>query len=704
MGMRAPAAALVFGALAAGLMPDPPITVSAWAQQSRFVSSEASARPGKWDNAVTPYLVEPMDCMSLSDPCREVAIVKAAQLGFTEAIINAVGTIATRTPCPAMIVQPTTAAMHDFVRLKLEPAIAATPELRKRVQEQKSRDESGSTTRNKRFAGGFLVLALATSSADLQSKSIRFLALDEVTEYPAETGERGDPVDQALARTLAYSENRKVVYNATPGDKGSCRISAKYAESDQREFYVPCPQCDAFQPLHWQAFVKDRRPTFFVCQANGCPIEHHFKDRMIRAGVWIKTYDGGDDNPAPAAILTRDELAAARARTSGGRSPGFFIWQAYSPFVPWDDIADTFDKAKVDPRKLKTFTQQYLGQAWEDTVDAPPAEKLFEARGGFQRARVPTGALFLTGFADVQKDRLEWGVYAWGQRLTAEDMPEAWLIDFGVIAGDPEGADVWRTLDGVVDTTYSDAFGKAWDIDAFGVDAGYLSNRVYAYAMKRALPRQAHEPHNPTTTRRVYAVDGRAGWKNPPLWLAKSSVAVDFGGRKSGAVQLWASGTFDLKSDHYHALRQLLAGPDEVSGRSRAGTLHLGQFVDRDYLEQATAEQLVDTESNPPRRVWVCPKGKRNEALDIAVGSRALAYHLSSTMTPDKWAALAARRYGPAEAAQGDLAAVWNADLANAVRVPATTTEAAKVATADEAAKPRESWVGSRGRDWFRKG
>jgi phage terminase large subunit GpA-like protein len=680
---------LVMGALVAGLALDPVTTVSAWAQANRWVASEASPRAGKWDNATAPYLVEVMDCLSFVDPCREVTVQKSAQLGFTEVINNWFGYIADAAPAPMMIVQPTTQALHSYTREKLELAIEATPALRRKVVEQKSRDEAGSTTRTKRFPGGFCTLALATSSADLQSKTIRALALDEVSEYPAEAGERGDPVDQAIKRTLAFSENRKIAKISTPALVGACRVSADYEKSDKRRYYVPCPQCDAFQVLLWENFVHDRRPAFFVCQANGCAIAHHHKARMLRDGVWLKTFDGGESDPPPPHVLAREAVPSWRARASAGREPGFAIWQAYSPFVPWDDTAADYEAARNDPKKLKTFTQQALGEPWKEAVDVPPAEKLFEARGGFARGRVPTGALFLTGFVDVQKDRLEWGVYAWGPTLRPTDTPEAWLVDFGVIAQAPESADAWLELDAVVDRTFPDAWDKNWDVDACGVDAGYLTNRVYQYALRRALPRAAIEPHNPATTRRVFAVDGRPGWKNPPLWLAKASVSVDFKGRKIGAIQLWASGTWDMKSDHYQALRQMLAGPDEATGHARAGTLHLGQFVDRDYLAQLTAEHLADSKTTPPRKIWLCPKGARNEALDIAVGARALAAHLSANLAPADWQALAARRYGDAAKAQGDLAELWSPDLANAVRGPSVRAGAIRRGPLAEPAAPK---------------
>ena len=47
-----------------GLTPDPLLSVSTWADQHRMLSSKASAEPGRWRTARTPYLREIMDCLS----------------------------------------------------------------------------------------------------------------------------------------------------------------------------------------------------------------------------------------------------------------------------------------------------------------------------------------------------------------------------------------------------------------------------------------------------------------------------------------------------------------------------------------------------------------------------------------------------------------------------------------------------------------
>ena len=51
---------------------------------------------------------------------------------------------------------------------------------------------------------------------------------------------RGDPVDLAEARTLAYRARRehKIIAVSTPKLKGSCRITARYEEGSRAAYHV----------------------------------------------------------------------------------------------------------------------------------------------------------------------------------------------------------------------------------------------------------------------------------------------------------------------------------------------------------------------------------------------------------------------------------------------------------------------------------
>ncbi len=124
-----------------------------------------------------------MDALSPHDPCREVTLAKSHQVAGSEGGINLFGLVVAQAPGPMLIVLPTFDEAKKYNRVKLTPTIAATPALRAKVRETTSRDEKGSTTLFKRFPGGFCVVTGANSSAGLQMISVRYLVLEEVTEF-----------------------------------------------------------------------------------------------------------------------------------------------------------------------------------------------------------------------------------------------------------------------------------------------------------------------------------------------------------------------------------------------------------------------------------------------------------------------------------------------------------------------------------------
>ncbi|MGQ9367708.1 phage terminase large subunit family protein [Azospirillum sp. ST 5-10] len=632
--------AVLLAGLRRGATPPPRLTVTQWAEEYRYVGQESgSPFPGEWSGDLVPYLRELQDELSFTSPATEVVAKKSAQVAFTEAGINLVGSIIHTDPSPVLVLLPTTNEVEKYAKLKLGTAVEATPELAKRVRPQKSRDADSSTQGMLRFAGGFAVIGHASSSAPLQMMSYRVIVMEEVSEYPWDADGRGDPVEQAYARTNAWRETRgaKIFYNSTPGIDGLCRITAKFDASDQRRYYVPCPHCGAYQVLRWDRLKwNDAAPyrAHFVCQGAdcGCLIEHRHKEAMLAAGRWIKSYPGGEGNPAPPPVFAAADLDRWTARGAGGRQPGFAIWQAYSPFNTWDGIVKAFLTAKDGgPEKMKVFTMQVLGEPWKETTDAPDAEKLLERRIPFASRRLPVGALVLTGFVDVQGDRLRWGVYAWGAGLPG--VPTGWRIDGGTIPGDPEGDEVWSRLESILPRRYADQRGALWGVEAWGVDTGYLSHRVYLFCRRRAG---------------VFACDGRGG-EGRRAWLMPAmgspvKVDVDWRGQRiKGGCLLWPLGTWPLKSQHFSALRRMLRGP-AADGTLRPGGLYYNEDADLTLLKEATAESLKRGERQGRPYQWWEQHGP-NEELDIAVGSRALAYYLGcDTMSAEQWQALAAQR------------------------------------------------------------
>jgi len=74
-----------------GVLPDPDLTVSEWADKHCKLSSRASAGPGQYRTARTPYLREIMDALSPRPPAQRVTFMKASQVGATETDNNWIG-------------------------------------------------------------------------------------------------------------------------------------------------------------------------------------------------------------------------------------------------------------------------------------------------------------------------------------------------------------------------------------------------------------------------------------------------------------------------------------------------------------------------------------------------------------------------------------------------------------------------------------
>ncbi len=650
------ARALVIAAMAAGLRPPPRRNVADWAVAERIVSPESGGPfPGRWSHSVAPYMVEPMNRMGLADPCGSVTLKKSAQIGGSEAGLNLLGQLIDDDPCTILVVLPTLEEGKKYNRVKLQPTIEATPALRRAVRDITSRDSAGSTTAFKKFPGGWLQLTGANSSAGLQMISVRVLLLEEVSGFPYDVDGRGDPVDMAEARTTAFVDTvgAKKVYISTPNIVGSCRITARYEASTQRRYYLPCPHCGVFQVLVWERLrpLKTVAPWQVVYDCGGCgkAIAHWQKREMVNKGCWVSCYPDGNGE-MPADVLTPAQLRRWQTRPDGdgGRDPGYYIWQGYSLLVGWDQTWKDWLNAKGDPEKERVFSQQRLGLAWEEGGDAPDHAALHARREEYPLRQIPPGGLALTGFADVQGNRLEYAVYAWGVGLTG------WLVDVGVIEGDPELRDVWDRLDAeVVNRTYPDASGREWPIDAFGVDSGYLSNTVYLYTRGRP---------------NVLATDGRPGRMLPHI-SAPVLMTVTRNGRKHPrGVKVYPLGTWRLKAWLYGSLRKTLKGPETPAGEPEQGALHFPLACTEEFFRQLTAEYVKETErrDGSVERRWVKSRGQANEQLDMVVGARAMAAHLGlDDFTTRQWQKLAETRgVAATPEVQRDMADLWTPALA----------------------------------------
>lgn len=628
--------ARLYRALGVAAQPAPELSITEWAEERRWVSDEGgSSRPGKWKNATTPYAVEIMECLSPDHPADTVIAKMASQLVKTEVGLNWIGQTIDVDPAPFLVVQPSNNEVRLFSATRFEPLVSATPSLRGKVFEVVERSRAGSTTKTKKYRGGVLHIASAGASKDLQQKSVKRVFADEVSEYEDDSGGRGDPLEQAITRTDGHVD-RKIYAASTPGELPNCRITALYMKGDQRQYYCPCPECGTFQLLEFEQLKRTGDSAAFVCAACGVLIGEHHLPSMLQRGVWLKTYTSKDDaNPAPPALIEPDDMPRWRARTTEGRQPSFHLSQVYSPFKPWARLLDEFAAAEAGtPEQKKTFRQQKLGLAWDPAVDAPDFAELYRVRGEHvQRGIVPAWACLLTGAADVQNNRIEWAVYAWGPDKSGA------RIDWGVCEGDTTTDAPWIELAEIVGRRWPGIVTVPLGLDAFGVDSGGgvgRTARTYEFT-RRAVG--------------LKALKGASKHEALPLGEGgMGKVPHRNGAGKYVTAKIFLVGGWAVKKTIYAmAFRAIDAS---AAGERLPVGLYFTADSPEEHFKQLTAEVFKEPKTRRAGAVgfWEKISGRANEQLDLAVYCYALAWDKGlDRLGPTEWAKLFAARAKPSE-------------------------------------------------------
>lgn len=569
-------AAIYRAAFLDGLMPPAPMTVDQWADRYRILSGKGASEPGPWRTDRTPYLREPMQCLSPSSPWRRVVLMFGSQMGKTEVVLNWLGAIIHLWPGPVMLVQPTELMAKRLNSQRLKPLLRETPVLAERIAPERSRDSENSMFL-KSFQGGVFVLTGANSAAGLQSMPAAYLLADEVSSYPLEADDKGDPLENAEARTTTFPMG-KILVTSTPGTRGSCRITSEFeTRSDQRRLAAFMPCCGAREVIRWREHMVWDRPDGEVwcqCPACGERLPQHHKTTMLAGAEWRAS-------------------AAGDGQTAGFHLPG---WYAPAGWTPWEQIRDEFLRAKADPLLLKGWVNKRCAEAWEDEALVKlSADHLLTraAADPYPSGHCPAGALLLVAAVDVQDTWLEMSVWGYGRG------EESWLIWHERIDGNPAEADVWEQINTIRRTQWPRDGGGTMTVRCCAVDSGgHFTQEVYEYA--RAHAREG-----------VVAVKG-SSTRAAPLVGRGSPQDVTWRGRTiKGGVRLFMVGTDAAKRSIYARLKILQPGP---------GYVHFGQNATDQYLEGLTCERLM------PRQVkgfqvleWVKPPGARNEPLDLAV-------------------------------------------------------------------------------------
>lgn len=587
-----------------------PLSGSEWADQHFYLSPESSGMEGKWKSF--PYQIAILNWMA-DDDIKILSMMKAARTGYSKMLLSDMCLNLTHRKRNIAAWFPNDGDRDDFSKDEFKPLLRDIPEIRKAIAGNPDRKGDHNTLSKKVFYGATLDLKGGKAAANYRAMTKDRVYYDELSGFDPVIENEGDAISIGDVR-IVTSAYPKSVRGSTPKLKGLCQMEKSLADADKTFYrFVPCPHCGEYQRLEWSRIKcdnDDHETTVYICEKNGCIIEYSDYSGMDKKGEW-RTLNGEWYEEKTQLFYNLNNKRIDPPRHIGIALPGM-----YSYFQTWRDgmygrIKAKEKEANGDISQIMAWTNTYLGEPYEmEGIQASP--EILEKRAK-KYAYVPKWANMLTCGVDVQKDRLEYLLVAWGPG------EECCCYEFRKLMGDPDKSEVWAELDEVIKREYYHESGGRIKICAAFVDAKDRPQRVYNYTRTRGPV--------------VSASMGRSNYGHPVI-TKPQMVDFDYSGEKiKNGVERWMLGVDTAKVILYKRLENIYPGESYI---------HFNKRLPPRFYTQLTSEKLViEYKNGVAKYLWVQTR-KRNEALDCFNYAYAAAIRAGlQTLTAAKWQQLA---------------------------------------------------------------
>lgn len=572
----------LFLGLAEGMKPKPRMTLSEWAEAKLVLPPERSASPGPYRIGDATFQRGMLD--AVTDPDNEdIVFVTSSQVGKTTILSAVQGYFCEAEPCGQLSAWPNQDVANAYVQETFETTV------------RDSSDWQRVMTSPTEYKGGFIKFVGANTPNKLAMTPIRVVTGDEVDRWPISSGKEGSPVQLAKKRRTTF-HNRKGVWVSTPVHEDSSQIVQLFKETRQHYFLVKCASCEVKQVLKWEnvIYTKGREDDAeYACDGCGDLWNEMTKRRLVREAEWVH--------------LTKAPFKCFESERPGERQKiGFWINEMYSPWSSMREMAHAWTSAEGNPELEQTFFNTRLGLPYRGDISSfADPEGLKARREKYDSQIVPRNAVLITAGVDVQDDRIEVLVVAWGKG------DECWLLEHYVINLDPSTSAAWDELAIFLSKGYDHA-GAAklrCAIAAAAIDSGgHATQQAYAFSAKWMK-----------AGRRWYAIKGVGGEGRLPWAISKQKL--------KDAVKLYLIGVDDMKGTLYMRYAKVEPGP---------GYVHLHDGFTDDQIAQLTAERAeVEYVDGFPKRTWTKPRHRRNEMTDLLVYATAVRHSINIDV--DAW-------------------------------------------------------------------
>lgn len=585
--------------------PPPRLRISEWADAHAYLPAEGNAEPGKYRVDRMPYQKAMLDD-PLDPNVVEIVWMIASQLGKTLCIILILEYFIDHQPTKILVVYPKLDDAKDWMRDKFIPATRDTPRLDGKLKEPRARD-SESRALNRKFPGGGIVAVGSISTSSLRRVSARVIIQDEIDDF--ETTPQGDSMALADKRADTF-HNAVKLKSSTPTTTDLSRIEAKYKESDQQRYFVPCCKCGHLQHLRWSQFkfsftaaeykkaggdprkvaedsIRDTARAVYVCEDEKCG--HYWTDAQRIASI----------NDPRAGWRATAPFNRIRGRHLNGLYRTIGRKDAYQSYH--QEFAEEFLKAKHGGRELlRVWTNTFLSETFAEEFTQLAWNPLM-TRAEDYGPDLPLEIMLLTAGSDVHPDRIEIGVIGWG------DGEESWWMEKIVVWGDFDLPECQERVNEVLLRKWKHPILGPMPITCCGLDIGHQTKLKSGYRFCKL--------HR---ARKIWAVKG-SPVPNAPIYTAAQE--------KRFGIWRYNIGTDTAKSTIFDRLAIEEPGPRYIhfpkhrvnyTGADGKPAVHLTAFNEKFFKQLCSEKRQRSFERGLFKQKWVQTQ-ERNEDLDIAV-------------------------------------------------------------------------------------
>ena len=508
---------------------------------------------------------EPMD-IAQERSTRKIVIQACSQLLKTQVMTAIAVNKMANAPANFAFASSSEDDIKKFRVGKFMPVVEASPVLSKLVTTKSDKSAANNAKQTELRNGTFVYWLNMNSPKDLRGITCSMVLLDEVSNLT--TGEQGNPIKMAEARTTTFGDDALVVVASTPLFRNDL-INSEFNLSDKRYWFVT-HDCGHEYKFEWDQVkfqfkqlengrgIPDASTTRLICPNCEQEIDEHKRHQMVDNGRWIATNPNGEKGVV-----------------------GYQCSRMISPLNTIEEMVSRYADALYS-FNLQTFYNNDLGEVYEDEyqkeVDVIALEQ--HKSDKFHIKAIPDSALAIITATDAQLDRLETTVIAFDEK-------NVWVLGHEIIRAHDctkDESPAWNELEKFCKQQFSTVSGRPIPTLGCFVDSGNATQTVYRFCSKWA---------------KFHAIKG-----------GNSTEAELFKESRSSHNRFLVLNTQRGKS----TIRRLLNHMTSDTPEDSPTQLHFSASLPPNYFEQLTAEEL---RPRGGKLMWQPKKGStRNETLD----------------------------------------------------------------------------------------